>query len=105
MLATLSRFVLPPHKMKQEAQSKSVGTGDGSTLTVELDQLDAVMEYLGRINRQPLKDIIWLRTGTVLKVTDEQYETWRFTGMNNRDFGLMVVEGDQSNTVHEPRSP
>lgn len=62
-----------------------------SPVIVELNQLSAVFAYLARIESVPLADITWLKNGEAVKLTPDQIEEWRLTGLNNRDFACQYL--------------
>jgi hypothetical protein len=57
-------------------------------LKVELRTLRRTMAYLSIIESVPLEEVIWLEDGQEVHPTDEQITDWKFTGLNNREFGL-----------------
>lgn len=59
--------------------------------TVKIEEFREVMRYLREIESTPLENIKWMKNGKEVKVTKDQIDEWRFTGLNNRDFAKLVL--------------
>jgi len=53
---------------------------------VKLETLDAVKEYLRKINRADIAEIVWVRGGEEVSAKEGAIEEWKFIGMNNTDY-------------------
>jgi hypothetical protein len=62
---------------------------DDGLLIVDLQKLQACMAYLAEIEQHSLERIIWV--GADKPAEPEQVRAWKYTGLNNRDFGLMML--------------
>ena len=57
-----------------------------------------VVEYTtwrAGVNRADLSDITFFDNGVEVEVTEADIKEWRFTGMNNIDFVMLRLLGDQ----------
>jgi len=63
-------------------------------LTVDLNYLSGILDFLARIEQYDLKDIVWEKMGKPVEVTPEQIEGWKYLGLNNREFAkIELIEG------------
>lgn len=60
--------------------------GRPSTLTIAVEDVDALQEHRRRINQIPLEQITWTLGGRTINVTPKQIEDFKFTGLSNIDF-------------------
>ena len=60
---------------------------------VEMKDLRRVMAYLAIVESVPLEEVTWLESGEPIAVRKEELAEWKFTGLNNRDFALILLEG------------
>lgn len=84
--ATLPSLPVTQSEPATDAPTNCAVSTGSTAVIVELSQLAAVLAYLRRIESVPLADITWLNNGEAVKLTPEQIDEWRFTGLNNRDF-------------------
>ncbi len=57
-------------------------------MKVQLEELEKVLDYLGKINKTPLEEITWIKNNEIVRPTQEQLKQWKYTGLNNRDFAI-----------------
>jgi hypothetical protein len=58
-----------------------------------MKDLRRVMAYLATVESVPLEKVTWIEDGEPIPVTKEELAEWKFTGLNNRDFALILLEG------------
>lgn len=68
-------------------------TGSAPVVRVEMKDLRRVMAYLAIVESVPLEEVTWVENGETIPVTKEELAEWKFTGLNNRDFALILLEG------------
>lgn len=58
-------------------------------MKVEIEDILEARNILWRINARwnNLEDIEWYYDGKKVEVTEEEIEEWKFTGLDNTDFG------------------
>lgn len=65
-------------------------------MIVNLNELDASLDYLNSICKEKLEDIVWKRGETVIPVTDDQRSDYRFIGLSNVEFPWVAeIEGQE----------
>ena len=69
---------------------------------MEMKDLRRVMEYLAIVESVPLEDVTWLENGEPIPVTQGELNEWKFTGLNNRDFALILLEGRKAQNKRNP---
>jgi hypothetical protein len=55
-------------------------------MEVDLDSLQAALDYLRSINTAPLADVIWLRNGERVAIPPGAVADWKFVGLSNTEF-------------------
>ena len=55
-------------------------------MDVDLDSLQAAVDYLRSVNAVPLVDVVWLRHGERVAIPPGAVAEWRFVGMSNKEF-------------------
>jgi len=58
-------------------------------MEVDIEELERVLLYIKKINKQKLDDITWTLRGVVHPIPKDHIEEWEFTGLNNVDFARM----------------
>ena len=58
-----------------------------------MKDLRRVMAYLAIVESAPLERVTWIENGEPIVVTKEELAEWKFTGLNHRDFALILLEG------------
>jgi hypothetical protein len=58
---------------------------------VDLCTLEAVKDYLRKINRANIEDIVWVRNGEIVSCGDISVADWKFAGLDNTDFPITGV--------------
>ncbi len=53
---------------------------------VDIEYVRQLIEHIGELNRIPFGDINWYKNGEPMNLSDEQKETWKFTGLSNKCF-------------------
>lgn len=67
-------------------------------MIVDLDELDRNNEYIRKINAAALEEIVWVRGGKAIPVTDQQRSEFVFIGLNNENFpDVMEIEQHETN--------
>jgi len=72
-------------------QEPNVDHDNPNEVQVELMHFLKVLEYLARIERTPLKKIVWTLQGHRVHAKQQDMDDWQFTGLNNRDFIEMFM--------------
>lgn len=60
-------------------------------MIVNIEDVLAAIKERRRINRFPLKEIIWYYKGKEVPIAEALIEEWVFTGLINTDFVDMVI--------------
>ena len=55
-------------------------------MIVAIEEVQALLRRLGRINRTPLRKIVWTRRGKVIDVPPANIDEFEDTGLSNKDF-------------------
>ena len=55
-------------------------------MTVNLNELERVLNYLRTINNAKFSDIVWEKDGKVVESTNEQFYDFQYEGLPNKDF-------------------
>lgn len=53
---------------------------------IDIEEVIAIQKRLDEINKLPLESIDFYRDDELIVVPEETLETWKFVGLNNKDF-------------------
>ena len=56
------------------------------SVEIDLDSLQAAVDYLRSVNACPLADVVWLRHGERVAISPGAVAEWRFIGLSNKEF-------------------
>ena len=86
-------------------QSLGAAQGSAPDVRVEMTHLRSAMAYLAIIESVPLEEILWIEDGKAIPVTPAEIAEWKLTGLNNRDFALILLEGKKAQNAKLCNSP
>lgn len=59
---------------------------------IDLNEVARITERRNAINAMDLRTARFVRAGKEIKVSDEQREEWKFTGLNNIDLAISLID-------------
>jgi hypothetical protein len=63
-------------------------------MNVDIKNFKKVIAYLALLESVPLEEITWVNGDKPIEISKEKLKEWKFTGLNNRDFGIMEIIKD-----------
>lgn len=55
-------------------------------MNVSVEYIEEILNYISHVNHFPFNEIMWVKDGVELEISDEIREEFKFTGLSNCSF-------------------
>lgn len=74
---------------------------DKFMMKIDVDEVRALKARLAEINKNELDEVVLIKNGVEIPVTEDAKKLWRFTGLLLSDYIMMMNEDNQVEIITE----